>query len=100
MPVWAIFLLGAAGFMYLVKQGQIQAGQSPFAIGQTGYLQSATSLQVSGQSVTLQAGTRVYVQTSDTSGVTQIRTDSGNVGTVPTSAIGASLPVGVSMQVN
>jgi hypothetical protein len=100
-----LLLLGAAGLLtYAISQGQAQAQavvQSALTVGQTAYLNAATQFLLSGgQSVTLPAWTRVYVQTADASGQTQIRTDSGNVGTVPTSSITAILPAGVTMQVN
>jgi hypothetical protein len=98
MPLWLILLGGGALLAYLVKQGQAQA--AALSVGQTAYTVGVTTMNVSGGTVALAAGTRVYVQTADSSGSTMVRTDSGNVGTVPTSSLSATLPPGITMQVN
>jgi hypothetical protein len=113
MPVWLWLLLGG-GAVYLLTRSSSAATAgattapipSPyttasFTVGQTAYTNAVTALTVSAQDVVnLQPGTRVYVQTADASGQTQIRTDSGNVGTVPTSSLSPTLPAGTTMQVN
>jgi len=110
MPVWLWLLLGGGAVYLLTRTASAATASSgtpaspyttaSFTIGQTAYLNAQTTMTISGGNVTLQPGTRVYVQTADSSGQTQIRTDSGNVGTVPTSSISATLPAGVAMQVN
>lgn len=97
MPLWLILLGGGTLFAYLWSKGQ--AGSS-LSVGQTAYIATATNLMVNGQPVPIAIGTRVYVETADASGTTQVRTDSGNYGNVLTSSLSRTLPPGVTMQVS